>query len=265
MDVVVLVLIGTFAGILGTITGLGGGFIAIPVLRLFYGLAPATAAAVALFVTVANGITGSLLYLRQRRADVGVAMLIAATGIPSTLLGVYVVKHTSIAGFDFLFAGLLLYCSFEFFRRLWGEVSRARAAFRERVLVDIRNQEFRYGGHAWLTLLCGVVFGFVSSFFGIGGGIVFVVFFIKVFSMPAHVVSATATLSMLMVAPVGLVAHVYARDVDWNLAVPLAVGGLAGGQIGALLAHKLSPRRILQLTALLVSLAAVTLLLKHLF
>lgn len=261
-----LFLVGTLAGICGTIAGLGGGFIVIPTLRLFYGVAPATAAGVSLVIVVANAISGSFAYLRQRRADVRAALSIALTAVPSSLLGVYLVRDASSAGFDLLYGGLLFYFFIELVRRVRGDTDRTSqriTGFNRRVLVDAYGQTFCYATDTRLTLLCGVAFGFVSSFFGIGGGIVFVIFFIRIFGMPTHIVSATSTLAMLMVAPVGLAAHVYVHDVDWNLAIPLALGGVAGGQIGPLLARRMSSSRLMAVIAGLLLVAACALLAKH--
>ena len=76
MDVaksVELLAVGAAAGILGSLIGLGGGFVVIPVLRLAYGVSPALTAGASLVMVLANAISGSIAYLRQGRVDVGLA------------------------------------------------------------------------------------------------------------------------------------------------------------------------------------------------
>jgi uncharacterized membrane protein YfcA len=65
-----------------------------------------------------------------------------------------------------------------------------------------------------LVLVSGLAIGFIASFFGIGGGIVFLIVFIAAFGMPAHVVTATSMLSMLFIAPVGVVTHWLEGNID---------------------------------------------------
>jgi len=264
--VAVLVVLGMLAGVLGTIVGLGGGFVVIPALRIAYNVAPATTAGVSLVMVLANSISGSVAYFRQRRADARIALLIAATGIPASLLGTYLVRRVSFAGFDLLFGALLVYFFIDIMRR------RARkerlgipvAGLHERRLTDAYGQEFSYLSSTPLVLATGLAFGFASSFFGIGGGIIFVMVFIGVFRMPPHVVTATSTLAILLTAPVGVLSHAYAHDVDWSYALPLAAGGLAGGQIGPPIARRLSSPRLLTVIASTILLAALALVLKHL-
>jgi len=262
---VVLVAIGLFAGVLGTIVGLGGGFVVVPVLRIFYGIAPAAAAGISLVMVLANSISGSFAYLRQRRADVRVALLIATTGIPASLLGTYLVGRTAIAGFDLLYGALLVYFFIDIMRRRGRKERPAMnvAGLRERRIADAYGEEFTYLTSTPLVLLTGLVFGFVSSFFGVGGGIIFVMVFISMFRMPPHVVTATSTVAILLTAPAGVLSHAYAGDVDWGSALPLAAGGLAGGQIGPRIARRLSSPRLLTVIATAILLAALALIVKH--
>ena len=134
----------------------------------------------------------------------------------------------------------------------------------ERTLVDAYGQEFHVPHeYAPLILACGLALGFVSSFFGIGGGIIFVMVFIAMFRMPPHVVTATSTLAILLTSPAGVISHALAHDIDWAFALPLAAGGLAGGQLGPRIARRLSSPRLLTVLAATILLAAIALAFKH--
>jgi uncharacterized membrane protein YfcA len=266
-QIVALLTLGIAGGVLGTLVGLGGGFVVLPVLRVAYGIAPATASGITLVMVLANAISGSFAYLRQRRADVRTAGLIAVTGIPASVLGTYLVGRVSFAGFDYLYGALLV----TFFIYLVGR-DRGREGppatlprgFRERRLVDAYGEEFGYLTNTPLVLLCGAAVGLQSSFFGVGGGIIFLMVFIALFRMPAHIVTATSTVAILLTAPAGVLAHAYARDIDWALAVPLAAGGLVGGQLGPRLARRMSSPRLLTALAAMLLIAALALVVKHL-
>jgi uncharacterized membrane protein YfcA len=270
MDVaksVELLAVGAAAGILGSLIGLGGGFVVIPVLRLAYGVSPALTAGASLVMVLANAISGSIAYLRQGRVDVGLALLVAVTGVPACIAGALAVRHVSIAGFDTVYAALLLFFVIDIMRRRRSQAppSWRVPGLRERTLVDARGETFRYSWSPALVLLSGVAIGFIASFFGIGGGIVFLIVFIAVFAMPAHIVTATSLAAMLFIAPVGVATDWLAGNIDLSFALPLALGGLAGGQLGPQIARRLSSPQLLTVLAFAVLATALSLISRHVF
>lgn len=246
---------------------MGGGFVVIPVLRLAYGISPSLTAGASLVIVLANGISGSIAYLRQGRADVKVALLTAVTGVPACVAGALAVRHVSFAGFDTIYGVMLTIFFIDIMRRRnTTEPPKLRLpGLRERTLVDKSGEVFRYGWSPPLVLLSGLAIGFIASFFGIGGGIVFLIVFIALFGMPAHVVTATSMLSMLFIAPIGVATHWFEGNVDLTLAVPLALGGLVGGQLGPQIARRLSSPQLLTTLAFAVLATALSLIGKHVF
>src|SRR5438270_2257927 len=103
-----LFIIGFVASVFGSMVGLGGGFVVVPVLRLIYGLSPPLAAGTSLALVVANSAGGSVAYLLQRRVDLRIGWLLAAGGIPGGVLGALAVKFSPETLFDWLFAAFLI-------------------------------------------------------------------------------------------------------------------------------------------------------------
>lgn len=258
------------AGIFGTLVGLGGAFIVIPVLRIAFGVAPALTAGISLVMVLANGISGSIGYLRQRRVDWRLALLIVSTGVPTSIVGALVVQRVSHAGFDLLYGAMLILLFFNVMRRRRESLMATPpvsdvTGMKERVLIDAGGTKFRYFYNAKLTLAAGLFMGFVSSFFGIGGGVVFMTLAIAKFRMPVHIIAATSTVAMLLTAPVGVATHAMAGDIEWSFALPLACGGLIGGQIGPQIGKRLSTPQLLTALAYAMLIAAVALAARHLF
>jgi uncharacterized membrane protein YfcA len=261
-----LAAIGAVAGVVGSLLGLGGAFIIIPILRLVFGLPPAETSAVSLVMVVANSLSGSIGYLRNGRADVRLALVVAITGIPASVIGAYLVGKVSLAGFDYLYGAMLVYFFFDIMWRrnrppATGPVNAPDA--KERTLVDADGIRYTYATSVSLSLACGVVMGLVASFFGVGGGVVFVIFFIALLRMPTPIVTATSTLAIVLTSPAGVLWHVVNGNVDWSYALPLAAGGLVGGQFGPRLALRMSSPQLLTVLAYAMLLAAGTLILKH--
>jgi hypothetical protein len=235
--------------------GLGGGFIVVPVLRLFFGFEPAEAAGTSLVLVVANSASGSVSYLLQRRVHVRVGLLIALGGFPGSLAGAWAVTRISAQTFDWLLAALLIAVGADLLvnrhRRVAGRVDVAEIS-------STKVMSYR------AAVGVGVVVGFISSSFGIGGGAIVVPSLLYFSQLPAHVVSATSQFAILLTSPVGLAAHIAQHDVRPSSVLPLVAGGLIGGPLGARLSLRVKSARLLLLVGLALFAAAGSLVLKHL-
>lgn len=234
--------------------GLGGGFIVVPVLRIFFGLSPAVASGTSLALVVANSGSGAFTYLLQRRVHVRVGLLIAAGGFPGSILGAIIVKQLAPHIFDWLFAAFLI-------------VVAADIVFNREKRLKERNEAadiHAIAGMPWYgALAAGFGVGIVSSLFGVGGGVVLVPTLLYFSDLPAHAISATSHFGIVLTSPVGFVTHYLQHDVDWAYVVPLVLGGLCGGPIGARLSLRLKSQRLMLFVAVALTVAAFALVLRH--
>ncbi len=243
------------ASIFGSMVGLGGGFILVPALRLFFGLAPAQAAGTALVLVVANSGSGATTYLLQRRVHVRVGLTLAAAGWPGSIAGALLARRISAPLFDGLLAVLLVAVAVDMLLR------RAKhVAGRE----DPQGEVHALRGMPWgIAMLLGFTVGLVSSLFGIGGGVVLVPTLLYFSDLPAHAIRATSHFGIVLTSPVGLVAHAFQHDIIVRDIIPLVIGGLCGGPIGARLSLRLKSRQLLVFVALALAIGAVSLVLRH--
>lgn len=234
--------------------GLGGGFIIVPILRLFFGLSPAQASGTALALVIANSGSGAFTYFLQRRVHVRIGLLIAAAAFPGSILGAIAVKHLPAHIFDWLFAAFLIAVALDMvFNAEKHERRRSTHADVRKVL-----------GMPWYTsLTAGFFVGFISSLFGVGGGVVLIPTLLYFSDLPAHAISATSHFGIVLTSPVGFAAHYLQNDIDWQDVLPLVAGGLIGGPIGARLSLKLKSRRLMLFVAAALTLAAFALVLRH--
>ena len=259
---------GVLASFLGSIVGLGGGFIAIPILRLLFHLPPALTAGTSLFLVTANVASASINFLRQGRVDLRLGVAMGLLGIPGSILGAIALQHFTTKGFDMLYAALLLFFAIDLLRRGTASTGGAKIARlpwqRRREFHDrISGQTYVYNDSPPLVAAAGLTTGFISSFFGIGGGILVVPLLLRVFLMPPHIVSATSHFIILLSSPFGLVAHGLGGDIDWLYAIPLAVGGIVGAQFGAETARRLSTPVLVRTLAIVLIVAATSLVVQH--
>lgn len=239
------------ASVFGSMVGLGGGFILVPILRLFFNLAPAEAAGTSLALVVANSGSGAFTYLLQRRVHVKLGLTIAAGGLPGSILGAFLATRISGSLFDWILALLLLAVATDMI------VNRRRRVANRREAPEVATL------HAMpipLALGVGFIVGMVSSLFGVGGGVLVVPSLLYLSQLPAHAISATSHFVIALTAPFGLAAHAYQHDIRLGDVIPLVLGGLCGGPIGARLSLRLKARRLLIVVACALAVAAISLI-----
>ncbi len=250
-----LFVVALLASAFGAMVGLGGGFILVPVLRLFFGLAPAEAAGTSLVLIVASGASGAFAYLMQRRVHLKIGWLIAAGGLPGGIIGAILSLHISPRAFDWILALLLIAVAIDM---AWNAERRMRGRPRHERVHEIKGMSYR------AALLLGFAIGVLSSLFGIGGGVVLVPTLLYFSELPIHAVSATSQFGLLLTSPVGLVVHALQRDIDLPAVVPLVAGGLLGGPVGARLSSKLKSPQLLVVVAFALVAVAGSLIWRHL-
>lgn len=243
------------ASIFGSMVGLGGGFILVPIMRLFMGFPPAYAAGTSLVLIVANSASGAFAYLLQRRVHLKIGLLVAAGGLPGSVLGAIASLHISPLLFDSILAALLVAVAIDMAwnaeRRMAGRVEHHRVA-------SIKGMSYRG------ALALGFIVGIFSSLFGLGGGIVVVPALLYFSELPVHAISATSQFAILLTSPVGLAVHALQRDVAVQDILPLVAGGLLGGPIGARLSLRLRSPQLLIAVAIALVTAAMSLIWRQL-
>jgi hypothetical protein len=251
---VLLALLGFGVGAFGTLVGAGGGFILTPVLLLVYPQStPALLTAISLIVVFFNAGSGSLAYARQRRIDYRSGIVFALCTLPGAVLGVLVADKVSRPGFDVIMGVALTGLAWWLVRGRrqppGGHPGRGVA----REIVDRDGKQYRYQANVRLGAAFSVVVGFVSSFLGIGGGVVHVPLLVTVLGFPTHVATATSHFVLAWMALVATLTHIAAgtfhHGVGLRRAAALSVGVVFGAQLGAHFSQRLSGTVIQRLLA----------------
>lgn len=241
------------ASICGSMVGLGGGFIFVPLLRLVFGLPPAEAAGTSLVLVTANSGAGAFTYFLHKRVNVRLGLIFACGGIPGSIVGAVLAKHISERAFDWAFCIFLL-------------VVAADMIFNARVRIEGRV-EHAAGGEKPMSYRAavglGLVVGLVSSLFGIGGGVITVPSLLYFSSLPAHAISATSHFILILTSPTGLIVHAIQHDIQLRDVIPLVAGGLCGGPIGARLSLRLKSPQLLIFVGIALIAVAGSLAFRH--
>lgn len=109
----------------------------------------------------------------------------------------------------------------------------------------------------------GLVAGFLSGMFGVGGGILIVPALVLALAFDQKLAHGTSLAAVLPIAASGLVAYIVDDKVDWPVAAALAAGAVAGAVIGTHVLHLLPQRAVAIAFAVLLLATAARLLLDN--
>ncbi|PIC79142.1 hypothetical protein CSV75_12905 [Sporosarcina sp. P18a] len=247
MEFVVLALIGLASGIIGSIAGLGGGTILVPV-TLFVGLnlgmipdiTPQSVVGLSVIMMIANGLGSTLSYMKVKTIDYRSAWLFFAASIPGIILGALVNKSVSLSSFNLYFGILLIILSTLLLTRKYLKPIRWFVDNGKKIkFTDPQGKTHIYGYPIWFAILLALFIGFTSGLFGIGGGTMIVPAMILLFLFPPHVAVATSMLMVFLSAIVNSVSHISLGHVPWLYTIPVVPGAYFGGMLGAYLNSKM--------------------------
>lgn len=98
--------------------------------------------------------------------------------------------------------------------------------------------------------IIGLMAGIVSGLFGAGGGMILVPAFIHLLNVDEKQARATSVFAILPMVITSAFFYMQADNIDWNIGIKCAIGGIIGGYIGSRLLKKLS-NKILEIILIL--------------
>jgi uncharacterized protein len=218
-------LVGFALGLLGG----GGSILAVPLLIYIVGVKdPHVAIGTSALAVAANAFANLIPHSRAGTVKWPCAVVFALAGIAGAALGALLGRHVNGQHLLFLFGLVMLAVA-------GGMFSRRAAGGDPLVRIDPSIAVRLVGA--------GLLVGFLSGFFGIGGGFLIVPAIMLGSGMAA--INAIGS-SLVSVGAFGLTtAATYAMAglVDWRVAARFVVGGIVGGLVGVRLSVRLSERR----------------------
>jgi uncharacterized membrane protein YfcA len=254
-----LVPLGFVIGAFGTLIGAGGGFLLVPALLFLYPTAkPSTITGISLAVVALSAVSGAFAYARKGRIDYRSGLAFATATLPGAVLGAIAVSHLDRGFFDALFGVVLVALAlFLLLRHPQPSLNKSaapRPGMVTRVLVDAGGTRYEYRFHEWFGILLSVGVGFLSSLFGIGGGIIHVPAMVFLMDFPAHIATATSQFILAAMALAGTSVHLVTGELapgsGLYRSLLLALGVIPGAQLGARLSYRLQGTWIIRLLSL---------------
>lgn len=247
------ILFGIVVGLALGLTGGGGSILAVPLLVYGLGMGAKAAVSTSLAAVALTALVGASGAWRAGLIENRVAFIFAATGMLAAPAGVIVGDHISgvliLVGFSLL---MLIVGTHMFVRAgsATDESGVVRAGLGRGAGADDSGPVCRYSHDGVLRinapcsgvlLAVGLVVGFLSGLFGVGGGFLIVPALLLVTQMSIHRAVATSLLVITLIGIAGVGAAIFTgRELPWVTTGLFVIGGVGGMLLGRRLAARLA-------------------------
>ncbi|MCB1174080.1 MAG: sulfite exporter TauE/SafE family protein [Leptospiraceae bacterium] len=249
----ILFLAGILIGTLSTMLGIGGGVFSVPL--LYYsgkGILPEDLLGImsissSLFMAMLFSASASLKNAGTRSIRYGHILVIIGASVPGSWFASQFTSSIASKQVMFYFGLFLLINAF------WGAI---RLAKDNRAPIK-KKSEMAWSYAMLLSVVTGLIVGFLSGLAGIGGGIIMVPVLLSIFAYEPREAVNTSSFGIIFITLAGSLNY-YIQSKSSALQMPepsvgfmflplvwpLAAGGVAGGIIGAIATTKLKPKYI---------------------
>jgi uncharacterized membrane protein YfcA len=234
-----LVWIGSaIAGLLGSLTGLGGGVVLVPLLTLFFKVDIRYAIGASLISVIATSSGAAAAYVKEGISNIRIGMFLEIATTLGALLGAFLAAMVSTSAIATIFGAVLLYSAYL--------SARMRVRSKSDEIPDPLATRLRLNGSfptpegirhyfvrrvpAGFSLMFGA--GALSGLLGIGSGAVKVLAMDQAMRVPFKV--STTTSNFMIGVTAAASAGIYLRRgyIDPGLSLPVMLGVLAGSLVG---------------------------------
>lgn len=226
-----------------TMTGRGGGnFYVLAMVLAGYNMN--LSASSGQFILMCSSLTAAVLFSKQKmnhwRLTILMGTLIFISAIAGGFLGQYFNERLLKAVFALimLFAALLML-----------KKPKQKLKSDHKWIITLKSKGEEYYINLLVTIPVVLLTGFISGMVGVSGGSFLVPLMLLTMNVPMHIAVGTSTSLVTISAAAGFFGHLGAGLCDFNLAIPLAVGGIIGGFAGAKMALKSKPKNLKYLFA----------------
>ncbi len=245
-----LLLISIPVGFIGSLTGLGGASILIPIM-VFFGIPVKEAIASGMVSVIATSSGSASAYVRERIANVRIAMYLEMFTSVGAIIGATITTLIAPVYLYFFFAAFLMTSFLKLRARpepdclspaTYSGLSH-RLALEGRYFDEAREEVITYcADRPLLGGLGMMIAGLAAGMLGIGAGAFKVTVQEHVLRLPSKVASATSNFIIGMTALAGTSVYLFSGFLNLTLMAPMAIGATLGAIAGGRVLNKLNDR-----------------------
>jgi len=264
-----LIGVGSFAaGLLGSLTGLGGGIIILPMLTLLFHVDLRYAVGTSLIAVIATSSGAAAAYVREGYTNVRIALLLEIATTTGALIGTMLFAHVTKANLSILFGAVLIATTLRSLRpraehAILTTPDRWSAFFHlDSTYPTAAGPQHYSARRIPLGFALMLVGGVLSALLGIGAGIIKVLAMDQAMSLPFKVSTTTSNFMIGVTAAVSAAVYLHQGQIDPTISFPVMLGAGAGALLGARILTRADVRWLRPLFTTIVFVAAIEMLYK---
>ncbi|WP_183559926.1 sulfite exporter TauE/SafE family protein [Mucilaginibacter sp. SP1R1] len=250
------------AGLVGSLTGLGGGVVVIPLLTLVFHVDIRYAIGAALLASIATSSGAASAYVKEGITNIRLGMFLEIATTIGAVLGALIAVYTPTNTIAMLFGGILIFSAAMTLRKKNQEAltegSKLSYLLKLNSSYPTKNGEVAYklknvgAGFSMMTIA-----GIVSGLLGIGSGALKVLAMDTAMHIPFKVSTTTSNFMIGVTAAASAVVYLQRGYMDPGIAFPVILGVLGGAFTGSKLLIRMDPKVLRIIFCLAITFVAV--------
>lgn len=276
VNILLILSLGLLTGILAGIFGIGGGFLATPLL-MFIGVSPAIAVSTSANQITASSVSGLLTHLKRDGVDIKMGLVLLVGGLLGSFVGVWIFGLLQKLGQIDLVVSLI-YVVFLGFIGVLMFIDSTRIILEKKFNIRSKKEKSKKIGFVGkmlkksaklpfkthfaksdinisilMPLILGFLVGNLVSIMGIGGGFIMIPAMVYILRMPSNVIVGTSLFQIVFIAGNVTFLQAFANhNVDVVLAFLMIISSVIGAQIGSRIGYKIDADSLRSFLAIMI-------------
>jgi len=267
--VLLMFFVSIFAGIFGSIVGLGGGIVVIPVLTILLGVDIHFAIGASIVAIIGTSSGAASTYVKDKVTNLRVGMFLELASASGAIIGAALAAYTNSAALEIIFGCILLISLGPMLMKLGEDIPKSPElkGLSKRLglkgsYTETDGRIINYNSTRPMEGLAGtVVAGVLSGLLGIGGGAFKVLSMDLAMKLPMKVSTTTSNFMIGVTAAASAGIYFARGDVDPLIVAPVALGILIGAAAGARILLRSRNTTIRKAFAAVLAIAALEMIL----
>jgi len=263
---ILLLFFSILAGLLGALTGLGGGIVVIPVLVVLFKVNIHYAMGASLISVIATSSGAAAAYLREGYTNLRIGMYLEVAAVLGAIIGALLISVLPKNILAILLSIILFLSSYLTLKRheedesyisshAWSDVLKLKGTYPRGGV----NKPY-YVQHAPLGLIVMGIAGLLSGLLGIGSGSLKVLAMDQIMRLPYKVATTTSNFMIGITAATSAGIYFDKGYINPAITFPVMLGVIAGSFMGAKILHKIHIQSLRIIFSIVICLMGVEML-----
>lgn len=236
----IIVLLGAFlAGLLGSLTGLGGGVIIIPLLTLALGVDIHYAIGASIVSVIATSSGSAAAYVKEGITNIRLGMFLEIATTIGAICGAIVAVYLNANYIAIIFGCILIFSAIMTLKKkvdhtTLDDTDKWAKFFKLNGFYPDKGVNHQYAvKHVPGGFLMMLFAGTLSGLLGIGSGALKVIAMDNIMRLPFKVSTTTSNFMMGVTAAASAIVYLHRGQIDPGIAMPVCIGVLTGATVGS--------------------------------